>query len=466
MQNKPYPVKKNQNYTLEIESLAFGGQGVSRVEDYVIFVKRALPGDVVNARITKRKKSYGEARIIDIITPSAARIEPPCPHFESCGGCTWQNLSYQDQLIHKTKIVDDAVSRISGLKETTVQPITASSQAYHYRNKMEFSFAEKRWLTREELADENISKEFALGLHVPGTFDKIVNMQRCLLQSENANAILAFVSEYAQNKKLQPYGLRSHEGLLRFLVIRESFADKKLMVNIVTAYKDPEIEKMAQKLATKFPFIASIVNNINSRKAQIAVGEEEVLLYGTPFIEDSIGPFRFEISANSFFQTNTKQALTLYNYALEYAALKADDTVWDLYCGTGTISLFLAQKAQHVTGFEMTPSSVENAKANAQKHNVENVKFIAGDVIDNIFEQKEKPNVIITDPPRAGMHQKVVDALLEIAPEKIVYVSCNPTTMARDLKLLEEKYTIDKIQPVDMFPQTYHIECVTRLTLK
>ncbi len=464
--NNQYPVKKNQVYPLEVTSLAFGGKGVARIEDYVVFIRRALPGDNVNARIIKRKKSYAEAVIESFNKKSEQRIEAPCKFFDTCGGCTWQNLGYENQLIHKTKIVSDAVSRISGLKDTTIKPIIPSERNFHYRNKMEFSFAEKKWLTFEELEDKSISKDFALGLHVPGTFDKIVHLNKCLLQSDEASEILEYVSEYAQENNLAPYGLRSHEGLLRFLVIRQSHYNKEIMVNIVTAYKDVKIEDLAEKLISRFKNISGIVNNINSRKGQTAVGEEEILLAGKDWIEDKIGAFLFRISANSFFQTNTAQASVLYDTTIEFADIKPDEIIWDLYSGTGTISLFLAQKAKKVIGFEITQSSVENAIDNAKKYNFENIDFIAGDVIDNMEAMGEDVDIIVTDPPRAGMHEKVVKSILNAEPKKIVYVSCNPTTMARDLKLLEEKYTIEIIQPVDMFPQTYHIECVTRLTLR
>jgi 23S rRNA (uracil1939-C5)-methyltransferase len=464
--NNEYPVKKNQVYPLHIDDLAFGGQGVARIEDYVVFVRRALPGDNVNVKIIKRKKSYAEGRIESFNKRSEQRIDPPCRFFDSCGGCTWQNLSYENQLLYKTKIVADSVSRISGLKDTVIKPILASENAFFYRNKMEFSFAEKKWLTFEELEDKSISKDFALGLHVPGTFDKIIHLDKCLLQSDEASAILNFVSGYAQENNLQPYGLRSHQGLMRFLVIRQSHYNKEIMVNIVTSAKHEKLQALADELKARFKNISSIVNNINSRKAQIAVGEEEILLAGKTWIEDKIGPFVFNISANSFFQTNTAQAETLYNTVIKYAELKPDETVWDLYSGTGTISLYLAKQAAKVTGFEITKSSVENAFENAKKYKIDNVDFIAGDVIDNMDAMADNVDLVVTDPPRAGMHEKVVESILRAEPKKIVYVSCNPTTMARDLKLLEKKYVIDVIQPVDMFPQTYHIECVTRLSLR
>jgi len=466
MNNSPYPVKKNGVYPLEITSLAFGGKGVARLDDYVVFVKRAIPGDFVNARIIKRKRSYAEAVVESMVEKSPERISAPCPHFEYCGGCTWQNLSYQDQLKYKTAIVADALKYISDIDESIVRPILPSKASFHYRNKMEFSFADKKWLKPEELNNPQISRDFALGLHVPGTFDKIIHIEKCLLQSDQANQVLEFISKYAYENNMPAYGIRSHEGYLRFLVIRQSFYNNKLMVNIVTAYRDDKLKALAGLLMEKFDFIAGVVNNINSRKAQIAVGEQEILLAGQSSIEDKIGPFVFNISANSFFQTNTQQAEILYEKVIEFSELNKHQTAWDLYSGTGTISLFLARQSRYVYGLEITQSAVDNAIENAAKYQMENISFIAGDVIDNMHHITEKPDLIVTDPPRAGMHEKVVNSILEVRPEKIVYVSCNPTTMARDLQLLKNDYTIDIIQPVDMFPQTYHIECVTRLTRK
>lgn len=466
MNNSPYPVAKNGVYPLIIDSLAFGGKGVARIDDYVIFVKRAIPGDKINGRIIKRKKSYAEAVIDSFIEKSAQRIKAPCVHFEYCGGCSWQNMHYTDQLGYKTQIVKDAFRNFPGLKSDAIKPIIPSSDFFHYRNKMEFSFAERKWLTEEDLNNPDVSKDFALGLHVPGTFDKIIHIEECLLQSDRANAILKYVSAYTQAKKMLPYGLRTHKGLLRFLVIRESALTKKVMVNIVSSEKADALRKLAENLIKEFDFISGVVNNINSAKAQIAVGQKEILLAGKPFIEDEIGPFKFQISANSFFQTNTRQAKVLYDKVLEYAQLTADETAWDLYCGTGTISLFLASVCKYVSGFELAESAVQNAISNAKTYGFQNTRFIAGDVINNMSVQGSKPHIIITDPPRSGMHEKVVHAIMDIKPLKIVYVSCNPTTLERDLNILSDKYTIDMIQPVDMFPQTYHIECVTRLTLK
>ncbi len=463
MEQRVYPVKKNGEYTVRVDSLAFGGHGVARIEDYVLFVKRALPGDTVKVRIRKRKKSYAEAAVLEIVEPSALRVDAPCPYFRYCGGCTWQNMTYAEQLVQKQKIVADSVKHIAGLGSATVLPVLASDKPFAYRNKMEFSFADRKWLFPEDLGNPDISKDFALGLHVPGTFDKIIHIEHCLLQDDVCNEVLRFVSDYAREQGMPPYGIRSHEGLLRFLVLRKSHSSGEVMVNIVTSAADKRLKPMAESLAQRFPAVTSIVNNINSRKAQIAQGEEEHLLYGEPFIKDKIGSFEFRISANSFFQTNTAQAEKLYDTALDFAAISGKDEVWDLYSGTGTISLFLAGKARHVTGFELVESAVADARENATEHGFDNCTFIAGDVRDNMLHNRTRPDIILTDPPRAGMHEDVVKAILETAPRRVVYVSCNPTTMARDIKLMENDYRLEKVQPVDMFPQTYHIECVALL---
>ncbi len=464
MSEKKYPVKRGGEYELTIERLAFGGRGVSRVENYVIFVKGALPGDRVKARIIKRKKDYAEAYIIEILERSPNRIKAPCKYFDWCGGCTWQNMSYRDQLHFKHAIVKESLTRIGGFSDIEVKPVIPSAREFAYRNKMEFSFSDRRWLLPEELNQPEIKRDFALGLHVPGAFDKILNVDECLLQSVKANEILRFVSEYVQKNNLPPYGIHSHEGFLRFLVIRESAYNGEIMVNIVTGYEAPQLlEPLARGLQTRFPQVVSVVNNINTRLAQIAAGEKEILLAGRPYIRDKIGEFVFNISANSFFQTNTLQAERLYDITLEYAEIDASSVVWDLYAGTGTISLFLAQKANKVIGFELAASAVSDAQKNAEEHGVDNAKFVEGDLLKTLRDTKPLPDIIVTDPPRDGMHEKVLRLINSIPAQKVVYVSCNPTTLARDLKILAEQFEIKEVQPVDMFPQTYHIEMVVKL---
>jgi 23S rRNA (uracil1939-C5)-methyltransferase len=465
--NKSYPVKKRQELEIKIEKLAFGGKGIGYLDDYVIFVPKTIPGDVVQAKIVKRKTHYAEARLLQILQESSLRQEAPCPYFGWCGGCTWQNLDYKEQLSVKREQVEESVKHIAGLEKITVLETIPSDKIWGYRNKMEFSFSDICWLLPEDLGNEKIKKDFALGLHVPGTFDKILNIDNCLLQSDAANKIVNIVRNFSLEHKLEPYGIRSQAGYLRFLVIRQSLYSSDLMVNIVTSDDKPELlYPLAKQIVAEVPEVSSVVNNVNTKKAQIAFGEKENILTGSAAITDKIGDFSFEISANSFFQTNTAQAEKLYNVVMKYADLQGDETVWDLYAGTGTISLFLAQRAGFVYAFELIESAVKDGIQNAKKYDIENLKFVAGDLLTNLSTIEQQPEVIVVDPPRSGMHPKVCQFLAESTAEKIVYVSCNPTTMARDLEILSERYSAIKIQPVDMFPHTYHIESVMLLKKK
>ncbi len=467
MSEKKYPVKRGGEYELVIEDLAFGGKGVARVENYVIFVKDALPGDRVRARIGKRKKDYAEAYLLEILQSSPYRVEAPCNYFKWCGGCTWQNMRYEHQLYFKRKIVQDALMRIGAQENIRVNEVLPSEKIFAYRNKMEFSFSDRRWLLPEELGQPEADKTFALGLHVPGTFDKILHVDHCLLQTEIANEILRFTANWLKQKGLKPYGIRSHEGFLRFLIIRQSAFNDEIMVNIVTGYEDARaLIPWAEELRQRFPQVVSVVNNINTRLAQIAIGESEILLAGRAYIRDKIGNFVFNISANSFFQTNNAQAERLYEVTLNFAQIDEKSVVWDLYAGTGTISLFLAQKAKEVIGFEVVDSAVADAWQNAKEHQVDNVRFVEGDLLKTMHQISPEPNIIVADPPRSGMHEKVLRLINHLCPERMVYVSCNPTTLARDLKILSERFEVQQVQPVDMFPQTYHIETVVQLKRK
>ena len=467
MSEQKYPVKRNGEYTVYIEKLAFGGAGVARLNNYVIFVKDTLPGETVRVRITKRKPAYAEARKLEVEQPSPLRQPAPCPYFDWCGGCTWQNMKYEDQLLHKHRIVEESLRYLGGLNDVQVYPALASPKEFAYRNKMEFSFSDRRWLIESELGDMSVNRDFALGLHVPGTFDKIIDVRSCMLQSERANRILQIVSDFSRKEGLAPYGIRSHQGFLRFLVLRESNYNARIMVNIVTAYEQIKpLKKLAELIFEQVDNVAGVVNNINSRPAQIAVGEKEILLRGLPYIQEKLGPFVFKISANSFFQTNTQQAERLYEKVMEYSGLDGSEIVWDLYAGTGTISLFLAERAREVVGFELAESAVQDAAENMRQHGVKNARFVAGDLLHKLEETFPKPDVLVTDPPRAGMHEKVVRYINMLKPRRIVYVSCNPTTLARDLAILSQQYRVEAVQPVDMFPQTYHIETVVKLSLK
>jgi 23S rRNA (uracil1939-C5)-methyltransferase len=467
MSEKKYPLKRGQEYEFYIQKLAFGGAGLARVDNYVVFIKGTIPGDRVIARVFKRKTAFAEARLIRILEPSQQRITPPCRYFGWCGGCNWQTLSYQDQLMYKRQIVAESLSHLGGIGELEIKPVVVSDSIFAYRNKMEFSFSDRRWLLPEELANSEIKNDFALGLHIPGTFDKILQIDECLLQSSIANQILLFVKDYSVAKGLPPYGIKSHQGLLRFLVIRQSRYNDSILVNIVTAYEDRKVlTALADELVKRFPDIKSVVNTINSGLAQVAYGDKEFLLAGVDHIQEKLGNYIFKISANSFFQTNTTQALKLYQLVKEFAALSGREIVWDLYSGTGTIALFVANDSKQVLAFESNESAVSDGKNNAREHHISNVQFIAGDLLHHLEVTHPQPDVLITDPPRAGMHPRVTEYIHQLKAKRVVYVSCNPTTLARDLALLKNNYHITAVQPVDMFPQTYHIETIVQLTLK
>ncbi len=456
-------MKKGQEIEVEIQKLAFGGKGVTRVDNRVIFVEGALPGDRVLIRIRRKRKSYAEAIVKQIIQPSPLRKEPRCKHFGDCGGCKWQNLGYEDQIKIKAELVRESLEHLGGIKQPRVLDPLPSPLVYGYRNKMEFSFTERRWLTAEELADQNQKKDFALGFHVPGAFDRVMHIETCWLQDDTMNGILNFAQNYFRNSGIPVFDLKTHEGQLRFLVLRKSFHYRKYMVNVVTfrpALK--ELQDFSHQLVSKFPPISSVINVVNRKFAQIAFGEEEYLLYGAPTLQEKLGRFIFEISANSFFQTNPLQAENLYATVEDFVG-DNNLLIWDLYSGTGTIALFLSQHAQKVVGFELVESAVEDARKNSIRNQVNNCEFVQGDIRENIHQRKEQPDVVVCDPPRSGIHQDILKELIRIAPRKIVYVSCNPTTMARDIKILSPYYDLEVVQPVDMFPHTYHIESVAKL---
>jgi 23S rRNA (uracil1939-C5)-methyltransferase len=468
-------LKKGAELELDVESLAFGAKGVSRLNGYVIFVEEALPGQRVRAQIVKKKKGYAEARPLEIIRQSAHFVAPRCRHFADCGGCLLQNFDYQLQLVSKQQQVKELLEHIAGLADPPVLPVVGAPQIFFYRNKMEFSFSRQRWLTREEIATDGIKhpKDFALGLHARNRYDKTLLIEECHLQSPLSNQILTAVRAFTEKQPLLPYTTFDHTGFWRFLVIREGKMTGEVMVNVVTAdVADGReaVKQLADQLTAAFPQITTIVHHLNRSKAQIAVGEEEILLHGPGYIRECIGPFIFQISANSFFQTNTAGAEKLYAVAREFAALTGQETVYDLYCGAGTISIFLSQQAKQVVGFEIVPQAIHDAGVNCRLNQVRNCFFVIGDLKDElaqtpvIMRRWGKPEVVIIDPPRAGMHAKVVQKIIELSPRRIVYVSCNPGTFARDVKELSARgYTLTKAQPVDMFPHTSHIEVVGAL---
>lgn len=451
------PFKKGEKVELKVTDLALGGKGIAKVENFTFFIESALPGDSVRAQITRLKPNYAEARTQEIISSSPLRVQPRCSHFGICGGCTWQNLDYPSQIEFKTKQVQETSEHIGGFLHPPVRPALPSPEIFFYRNKMEFSFS----TDQDDLP--------LVGLHKKDRFDLVFDLDQCHLQSEPSNQIVQFIREFVRENRISIYNLKTHQGLLRFLTIREGKNTGEIMVNLVTDQGNfPQGKILAQKLSEQFPQIKSVVRNINPHKAQIAVGEKEEVLAGKNFITEKIGDFIFEISANSFFQTNTRQAEKLYQVILELAVLKGKETVLDLYSGTGTISFYLAGKCQKVIGVESNPRTVLDAKKNAGLNKISNCQFICEEAkayLALALIRQEKFDLIVTDPPRAGLHPQVVEHILKLAPPRIIYVSCNPATLARDLKLLcDDQYNLESVQPLDMFPHTFHIESVAKLS--
>ncbi|MDF7825739.1 23S rRNA (uracil(1939)-C(5))-methyltransferase RlmD [Pontiellaceae bacterium B12227] len=471
--------KKKQIVEVEIIDLGDKNQSFGRLEDGIsIFVQGpAAVGDVVKAEIFKIKKKYLVARFCELVTPSPHRIEPVCRYFGLCGGCKWQHMEYTEQLRLKRKQVQDALERLGGFKEIECGDCMGAPSLFGYRNKMDFSFTDMRYLTPDEMDidPETHDKplDFALGFHAPGCYSKAIDIDHCDLSTEEMNITLNTVRAFCLEHKdeLPIYSTRSHTGELRNLMVRHGGNTGEFMVNLVTSSHKPELmEKLSAKLLEVLGNkLTTFVNNITSAKNTVAFGEKEYVLYGPGYITDRLGEYNYRISANSFFQTNTVQAEKLYFQILEAAQLKPTDIVYDLFCGTGSITLFASSHCKKVLGVELVESSVNDARANAKRHAVENCKFIRLDLKDikhirNDMADFGAPDVVITDPPRAGMNPKAVKALQEIAPPVIIYVSCNPASLARDGQMLceEGQYKLVSCQPIDMFPQTNHVESVAR----
>ena len=464
-------IKKGQDVELKIESTAFKGKGVAKLNGQAVFVSNSAPGDLIEARIIKKKKRFLEAKLLNILKPSPIRIQPKCSHANVCGGCTWQHLGYSDQLEQKQEHVKSHIERIAHLDSNIVHPIVPCDSDFYYRNKMEYSFSNRRWLTDEEINSEEFVDDsgFAAGLHAPGRFDKILNLKECHLQDPISFRILDHVRSYCLRNGIEPFDTFTKSGYMRHLMIRNSHYTADLMVNIVTFTDNKDlVKRLSESILNEFPSVTTIVNNVNDLPNPTAIGRYEHVIYGPGTITDKIGKHSFEVDANAFFQTNTAQAEKLYSIAREFADLKPEYELFDLYCGVGTLSLFMADAVKKVTGIELVDVAIKNAKFNADVNKVENCEFVLGDMKDTFndqfMDQYGNPDCIITDPPRSGMHPDVVKKLCEMNVPRIVYVSCNPSTMARDLKELNQYYHIDHVQPVDMFPQTYHIEAVSRLT--
>ena len=465
--------KRGEKISLTIDSTAFKGKGIGRFKGMAIFVPNTAPGDLVEAQVTKRKKSFCEARLIEVIEPSEHRIEPKCRHAKQCGGCTWQHLPYEKQLEIKSRQVMDHMERIGGFSDITKRPTLPAENSFYYRNKMDYSFGNRRWLSREEIERDKYVSDRGIwcGLHAPGRFDKILNLKECHLQKPISYDILDTVRSYARENNIPAFDTIENTGYLRNLGIRTSHYTDDLMVNFVTFFNDEELmSEISDALLDEFPQITTIINNVNDRKNPTAIGRYEKVVYGPGYITDYIKPFSFKIHANAFFQTHTPQAELLYEKAVELAELDHPELVYDLYCGVGTLSLVLSRHAKKVVGIEANEVAVENARQNTDANNVDNVSFIKGDMKEKLtgklIEQFGKPESVFTDPPRAGMHPDVVQTLNRFGAPKIIYISCNSSTMARDLKALSGRYHIEAIQPVDMFPQTYHIETIAALKRK
>jgi 23S rRNA (uracil1939-C5)-methyltransferase len=462
--NKQLPVFEN----VKIIDIGSEGNAIAKVDDMVVFVPMVIPGDVVDIQIKRKRKKFAEGSVIRFHEYSADRIKPECSHFGICGGCKWQHLPYKLQLFYKEKQVKDNLERIGKVEHLEMKPIKGSENIFFYRNKLEFTFSNKRWLTHEEISSD---KEFdmmnAVGFHIPGLFDKVLDISQCYLQPEPSNLIRNAVRQYSLLNKLDFFDLKEQTGFLRNLIVRNSTSGG-LMVIVIFFYEDiQKREALLDFIMITFPQITSLMYVINSKRND-SLSDQEVLLYsGDDHLIENIDDLQFRVGPKSFYQTNTKQAIKLYYITKDFAGLTGNEIVYDLYTGTGTIANFISRFAKKVIGIEYVDEAVRDAEINSRLNNIKNTSFFAGDMknilTDDFIRINGKPDIIITDPPRAGMHEDVIKTILRTSPEKIVYVSCNPATQARDIYLLSVCYKVIMVQPVDMFPHTHHVENVTLL---
>lgn len=453
---------------IQIEGIAAEGKAIARLDNKVIFVPYAVPGDIVNIQVTRKKSHYAEATITSIIQPSPMRIQPFCKHFGVCGGCKWQCLPYEEQLKTKQQQVEDALTRIGKVPFPKILPIIGSKKTKAYRNKLEFGFSNKKWLTKEEIESRVVFPDMnAVGFHIPGAFDKILDLKECFLMDDFNNRIRNGLRSYVIEKGYSFFDLRNQTGLLRNMMLRKT-STGEIMVLLQFCIREAQEEKEAQDvlqwIKTAFPEITSLLY-VNNTKCNDTISDLDIHTYsGTDCIYEQMEDLQFKIGPKSFYQTNSEQAFVLYKVVREFANLSGNEYVYDLYTGTGTIANFIAGKAKRVIGIEYVPEAIKDAKENAVLNNLDNIQFFAGDMKDILTDDfvalYGRPDVIITDPPRAGMHNDVISTILFAAPKRIVYVSCNPATQARDVSLLSTDYHITKVQPVDMFPQTHHVENV------
>ncbi len=456
---------------VEITGVAAEGNSLARVDDMVVFIPFGAPGDIADIQIDRKKRSYAEGHIERLISPSEIRQEPRCEHFTVCGGCRWQHLPYDFQLRCKQQQVVDALTRIAKIPLPEITPILGSEKIWEYRNKMEYTFSNKMWLTFDQLRSGiEFPDRNAAGFHIPGAFDKVLDIKKCHLQDDLGNRLRLFIKDFAKQHGYSFYDLREQHGLLRTLMIRIASTGETMAVMVFGENDTEKIETLMAAVREEFPELTSLLYVINT-KVNDTIADQEIIRYaGKDYIEEEMEGLRFRIGPKSFYQTNSLQAHRLYSVARDFAKLRGDELVYDLYTGTGTIACFLARGVRHVIGIEYVPEAVADAKVNAEVNGLSNTEFYAGDMknvlTDQFIAQHGRPDVMIVDPPRAGMHEDVVNVILNAAPERIVYVSCNPATQARDLALLHQKYDVEAVRPVDMFPHTQHVENVVALTLR
>lgn len=453
---------------VEITDIAAEGKAIAKVNDLVVFIPYVVPGDVIDLQLTRKKNKYAEGKPLRFVSYSPNRTEAFCEHFGICGGCKWQILPYSEQLKYKQKQVTDNLIRIGKVELPEIQPILGSDKTEFYRNKLEFTFSNKKWLTLEQInSDESFDNMDALGFHIPGMFDKVLDINKCWLQDNISNQIRNFIRDYCHNKDYSFFDLRNRGGLMRNMIVRTSSTGELMLIVVFYENDKKKQEDLLNAIAKEFPQITSLLYIINE-KANDTITDQTVLTWkGNDFIFEEMEGLKFKIGPKSFYQTNSEQAYNLYKVARDFAGLTGNELVYDLYTGTGTIANFVARQAKKVVGIEYVEDAIEDAKFNSQNNNIDNILFYAGDMKDiltqDFINEHGKPDVIITDPPRAGMHDDVIQSILFAEPERIVYVSCNPATQARDLSLLDERYKVTKVQPVDMFPHTHHVENVVLL---
>lgn len=456
---------------VEITDIANEGKAIAKVNEMVVFTQYVVPGDIVDIQVTRKKNSYMEGRVTKVHSYSSNRSEPFCSHYGVCGGCKWQILPYEEQIRHKQRQVFNNLTRIGKVELPEISPILGSEETIFYRNKLEFTFSNKKWLTYEQVSSgATFDNMNALGFHIPGMFDKVLDVEKCYLQNELCNEVRDAIKAYAYEKGLPFFDLRNHEGFLRTMVFRTSSIGEVMLI-LVFYHENKEMrENLLNHLKNKFPQITSLLYVINGKCNDTITDQEVHLFFGKDHIYEEMEGLRFKIGPKSFYQTNSKQAYELYKVARDYAQLTGNELVYDLYTGTGTIACFVAGKAKKVIGIEYVPEAIEDAKINAENNQITNTLFYAGDmknILTKEFVQEHgRPDVIITDPPRDGMHPDVIETILSAEPKRIVYVSCNPATQARDLNLLDVKYKVTAVQPVDMFPHTHHVENVVALELR